>query len=101
MPPVVVGVPERCLTGMDGGRQEPEEGIELVFGVPGNDRVSHDPMSGGEEPDAGDGKRHRCRTEPCVSPRASPYITLGAPPCASRGTPPCVWRRAQAKAAAQ
>src|SRR5262245_65767938 len=66
MPPVMVGVPERCLTGMHGGGEEAEEGIELVFGVPGNDRVSHDPMAGGEQPDEGDSQGHECRTEPCV-----------------------------------
>src|SRR5262249_6560271 len=54
------------LTGMDGSRQEAEEGIELIFGVPGNDRVRHDPMAGGQQPDAGDGERHERRTEPCV-----------------------------------
>ena len=54
MSAVMVGVPEWPVTGTHGRGQEAEEGVELVFGVPGHDPIADDPAADGCQPDCCD-----------------------------------------------
>ena len=81
MATVVIGVPERQMPAMDGGGKEAEEGVELVLGVPGNDRVGDDPAAGGDEPDRRDDGQDQGQT-PVTFPHAGIV-----------GITPADWRR--------
>ena len=85
MSTVVVRVPERQMPAMDGGGKEAEEGIELVLGVPGNDRVGDEPAAGGEKPDCRHGGKDQGQA-PVTFPHAGIV-----------GITPVDWRRVRAR----
>ncbi len=54
MPAIMVRIPEWPVASAQRHRQEAEEGIELVLGIPGHDSVPDDPAADGGEPDCRD-----------------------------------------------